>query len=90
MSWAETGKVKLKLSGNGNECKPLPMTTAAVFFTTRSYVTSNHGPVQNAQNIRRASLNRPTSVYPLGETSIQSCGQSSPRGEAGAKLNAHT
>ena len=37
-------------------------------------------------------LNRPISVYRLGEMPIQSCGQSvsAPRGKAGARLNAHT
>jgi hypothetical protein len=38
------------------------------------------------------TLNSPISVYRLGEMPIQSCGQcvSAPRGEAGARLNAHT
>ena len=37
-------------------------------------------------------LNRPISVYRLGEMPIQSCGQSvsALRGKAGAMLNAHT
>jgi len=37
-------------------------------------------------------LNRPISVYRLGEIPIRGCGQSvsAPRGKAGARLNAHT
>ena len=40
----------------------------------------------------RTQLNRPISVYRLGEMPIQSCGQSvsARRGKAGAWLNAHT
>jgi len=36
--------------------------------------------------------NKPISVYRLGEMPIQSCGQSvsAPRGNAGARFNAHT
>ena len=40
----------------------------------------------------RYTVNRPISVYYLGEMPMQSCGHSvsSPRGKAGARLNAHT
>jgi len=50
--------------------------------TTRYHRRILHPPV----------LNRPISVYRLGEMPIQSCGQSvsAPRGKAGARLNAHT
>ena len=51
-----------------------------------------HGtnPVNQNCDCRHVLINRPISVYRLGEKPIQSCGQrvSAPRGKAGARLNA--
>jgi hypothetical protein len=47
---------------------------------------------QEVVRSRAGPCNRPISVYRLGDMPIQSCGQSvsAPRGEARARLSAHT
>jgi hypothetical protein len=49
-------------------------------------------PFLGLNGTRDVASNRPISVYRLGETPIQRCGQSvsAPRVKAGATLNAHT
>jgi hypothetical protein len=49
-------------------------------------------PLLRGEQIRQGGVNRPISVYRLGEMPTQSCGQSvsAPRGKAGVRLNAHT
>jgi len=61
----------------------------ATFETGSSYL-SFKSDVPGAFN--SGIIDRPISVYRLGEMPIQSCGQSvsAPRGKAGARLNAHT
>jgi hypothetical protein len=69
----------------------LPRGSAHTHIVYRYTVGVARGKITECY-IQAFTRNRPISVYRLGETSIQSCGQSvsAPRGKPGVMLNAHT
>ena len=81
-----------------DESKPLPpllfSASLAAFLRILFAAASarNSRAVRKGQEIHVMAINRPNSVYHLGEMHIQSCGQSvsALHGKVGVRLNAHT